>query len=131
MNLKNEILSDTVGAHFAGRVQRVLGDWVSVAGYEYDVGLDVCELWTSAPTNACDMSIASLDVKIRARTRVASVSTYPRKKQGFRIELRGCLGEYKRWTQMQLRIRNTDRLLFFLFGLLASLAAFIFYLCYR
>lgn len=131
MNFNNDLLSDTVGAHFAGRVSRLLGDSVSVTECEYDVAADVCMLWTSAATDNIGSSMTSLEAKIRARTRVSSVAIYACKKGVFRIELHGCIGEYKRWSQIQLRIRDTDRLLFFLFGLLASLAGVIFYLCYR
>lgn len=129
--MATELLSDTVGAHFAARVNHLLDSYMSVVEHEYDVTDDVCRLWTTVTSNDMAQSMTALEVKIRARTRVSTVSIFVCKKGGFRIELRGCIDEYKRWSQMQLRIRNSDRLLYFIFGLLVSCAVLVFYLFHR
>lgn len=126
-----ELLSDTVGAHFAGRVNRLLDGYMSISEHEYDVAADECRLWTTVTSNDMGQSMTSLEAKLRARTRVKTVSIFVCKKGGFRIDLHGCMDEYKRWSQMQLRIRNTDRLLYFMFGLFVAGAGFIFYLFHR
>ena len=122
-----ELLSDTIGAHFSSRVEAVLGDYVRVTECDYDINKDVCRLWTSTVAGDVGQSMHALEVKIRTRTRVNAVSIFACKKGGLRVELHGCMSEYKRWSRSQLRIRNTERLVYFLFGLLAAVVFYLFY----
>lgn len=123
-----ELLGSTIAAHFAGRVNYLLGDYMSIESCDYNATTDVCTIETSSATDNMSVSMQALESKIKARCRVDSASIFACKKGGFSIELRGCINEYKRWTRQQLRIRHSDRLLYFLFGLAVAAA---FYFVYR
>lgn len=129
--MNSELLCTTIGAHFAGRVEALLGDYVHITECDYDAAADVCRLLTSAASKTMGLTMQTLETKIRARTRVTTVSIYACEKGRFRIELHGCMEEYTRWSKLQLRISSTERLLYFVFGLFFSLACFVFYLFYR
>ena len=126
--MSNELLSETLSAYFAHHVDNVLGNYTTVTDREYDVPADVCTVWTSACSHDINQSMDALKDRIRARTRVNNVSIYASKKNGFRIVLTGCLPEYKRWSQTQLRIRNLEAIHYFVLGILITLAISVFYL---
>lgn len=125
--MNNELLSETVSAYFAHHVDSVLGAYTNVTDREYNTQTDVCTVWTSACNQDINQSMDSLKDRIRVRTR-AAVTIYPTKKNGFRIVLTGCLSEYKRWSQTQLRIRNFEAIHYLMLGALIVLAIFVFYL---
>lgn len=128
-----ELLSDNVGSHFACRVDRLLNGLMTVEQYDYDAASDTCTLTTSSVMSSAGQSLSDLELRIRRRTCVNTVSTYACEKGKFQIVLNGCMKEYKRWASVQLRISNTDRLVYFVLGSLAalSMACFIFYLFHR
>lgn len=129
--MNNKLLVDTVAAHFAGRVNFLLGDYVSIDECDYDSASDTCTVLTTAASTNVGESTLALEAKIKARTRVDSVSIYMMKKGPLKVVLRGCMAEYKRWTRAQLRLGNTERLLYLLLGFLACLACAAVYLHHR
>lgn len=124
MNAK--LLGDTIAAHFAGRVNYLLGDYVSIESCDYDALTDICTILTSSAMDNISASMQALELRIKARAQVQSASIYACKKGGFRVELRGCMDEYKRWTREHLRIRYTDRFLYIIIGIVVAVAFYFF-----
>lgn len=119
-----DLLSETISAYFAGHVDAVMGEFVSITAREFDAAKDTCTVWTTQAKKDVAHSVFVLERRLKMRTNVTEVTIYVTHK-GLSIVLKGCIDEYKKWSQRQLRLRSPERFIYLLIG--ALVAAFFIY----
>lgn len=124
--MNNELVKETVSAYYAGHVDVVMGQYVRITAREYNTETDVCTVWTTSASKDIGSSVFAIQERLRIRTGVKEVSIYATK-AGFSVVLSGCIDEYRRWAQKQLRLRMPERIIYFLLGVvMTGLAFFLF-----